>query len=132
MNDKRRIVENTLEEKNNKEKYTQQRWANYLNSINSYDKSKQDSGNKTRYMNDLIKSMRQYESENNENLKECYDNYKEAVSQHFFERWYDLEEKKGLRTLLSRCKVMVITANPIEKSILHFEIIRRSKNRISL
>lgn len=108
-----------------KSKYTQQKWAEFLDQAEKRrDTSYED------YKEQFIDSMHGFASVHESNLNKCLSCYKEAISSSFCEKNYALISEKKLRTILSRCKVMILTANPIEKAILHYMIASQTKERI--
>lgn len=95
--------------------------------LNYSEKPDEDLGIYREYEKAVITEMRKYEEEHSENLDKCFDHYRTAIGPDFFNHNYCLLKEKQLRAVLSRCKVMVLTANSVEKSILHFEMVRRGQ-----
>ena len=107
--------------------YSPQNWDEFLDkafarqdSVDGYDD----------YKKRFISSMGNYFDENNEMLTECYSFYETAVSTDFFKNNYSIMDEKNLRGLLSQCKVLVLTANPIEKAIFHYFISQQTHEKI--
>lgn len=102
-------------------KYNIQKWDDYLQAANLRmvrTDNTCDTWNK--YKNDFLNFMRNYADMNCEILQEVYENYQKAISTDFFDEHYELIDESELHNLLSVCKVLLITANPIEKAMLHY------------
>lgn len=82
-----------------------------------------------KYKKKFVHKMQEYYENNYTILEEYLKKYETAISNEFFESNYVLLNEKKLRSVLSRCKVMVLTANPIEKAIFHFEISQKTKRK---
>lgn len=74
------------------------------------------------YKAQLTEFMQQYDFEHSEELKNCYEEYEAAGTKEFYDRHYYTLDAKELDDALSMCAVMIVTANDIEKTILHSEI----------
>lgn len=76
------------------------------------------------YKAQLTEFMRHYhsDSEHSEELKSCYKEYEDAGTKEFNDKYYCTLDAKELDDALSMCAVMIVTANDIEKAILHSEI----------
>ena len=107
-------------------KYTSPKWANFLEEAQNRKASK----GYEEYKQEFLSFMREYADQHNEELDRHFKDYKTAISQDFFEQHYVLLAEKKLVSVLSRCKVMVLTANPIEKAIFHFMITERTNEKI--
>ena len=125
-------------------KYTIENWEKYLDDandrLNKVKESKNadsiESQNKheeydEEYEEELKKFMRNYAETNMRILDESYNNYEYAKSTDFFDVFYSHLEDDKLQENLKPCKVMVLTANPIEKAILHYHIINKSMSNDS-
>ena len=115
-------------------KYTTKEWAQYLDEAEKR-LSRQTSdtlsfSNYVDYKNDFLDYMREYEKRNSKGLEKYYNYYKEAISPYFFRKHYVLINEKRIKRVLSRCKVMVLTANPIEKAIFHYKIVEQTSEKI--
>lgn len=75
--------------------------------------------------------MQKYAQLNNQELTKSFNYYDEAVSIDFFNKHYITINEKYIKTELSKCKVMIITANPIEKAVLHNKIVENEKVKIT-
>ena len=107
-------------------KYNIQKWDDYLQAANLRmvrTDNTCDTWNK--YKNDFLNFMRNYADMNCEILQEVYENYQKAISTDFFDEHYELIDESELHNLLSVCKVLLITANPIEKAMLHYCVTQR-------
>lgn len=109
----------------NRGKYNIEKWDAYLNDANERMKCMDDS-----YRAKLKEFMIEYAKENSKKLEDAYSNYKEAISVEFVEEHYELLDESNLNELLKNCRVMIITANQIEKAILHHCIINNSREKI--
>lgn len=107
-------------------KYTIQKWDDYLDRVAT---RMEQNAPDNRYRNEFISHMRNYEKEHGKELSEAYNCYKNAISCGFIEKWYELIDEKELKCMLTRCKVMVITANPIEKAVLHSCVTSNGQNK---
>lgn len=113
-------------------KYTARNWGDFLDhaSMRHNHDSIAGDGSSTEveeYAENLKQAMRKYATDNCDALNECFENYKEGDSQEFFTKCYELADTEDLDAMLSKCKIMVITANPIEKAILHFEVAKSNR-----
>lgn len=102
-------------------KYNIQKWDDYLQS--AYQRTGCMNANDDPwclYKRDFLDFMRNYAEENGEILETAHKNYQEAISTKFFDKHYELVDERELHNLLSMCKVLLITANPIEKAMLHY------------
>lgn len=106
-------------------KYNIQKWDDYLQTAKKRKNCEDDTWRK--YKSDFLTFMRNYANENCEVLQKAYDNYQKAISTEFFDEYYELVDESELQNLLSICKVLVITANPIEKAMLHYCVTQRKE-----
>lgn len=74
--------------------------------------------------------MLNYVNEINEDLNMSLKHYYDAKTTEFFDENYKTINEKYIKSELSKCKVMVITANPIEKAVLHYKIVEKEKVKI--
>ena len=109
----------------NRGKYDIEKWDTYLNSANERMNCMDDS-----YRTKLKEFMIKYAKENEKELKNAYSNYKDAISVEFVEEHYELLDESNLKEVLKNCKVLIITANQIEKAILHYCIINNKREKI--
>ncbi len=109
-----------------KGKYNPQKWGAFLEGT----QKRADFNEQERYRKAFLHSMQAYERENRVALNTYLSYYKEAISPDFFETHYVLLQEEKLRGLLSRCKIMVLTANPIEKAVFHFMMVQKSHRKI--
>lgn len=79
------------------------------------------------YKNAFVNHMREYDKEHSKSLNESLSHYEKAISSDFSDENYVFLKEKKLEDALSRCKVMVLTANPIEKAILHYEMVQKKQ-----
>lgn len=107
-------------------KYCKDIWCEY------FDKAaiRVDNEDGNVYEEKLKSSMRDFLDNNEDELKKCYDKYKTVNTEDFFLTHYKLFNEKDLSILLDKCKVLLLTANPIEKSILHYYIINEKQQKI--
>lgn len=107
-------------------RYTSQKWVDFLEEAQEREGFK----DYEEYKHEFLRFMQDYAHQHIEELQKYYEYYKTAISQGFFESHYVLLEEKKLESVLSRCKVMVLTANPIEKAVFHFMITERNGEKI--
>lgn len=74
--------------------------------------------------------MRKYEEENENELMKCLHYYNIATSKEFFENSYLLLDSREMKSVLSKCNVMILTANPIEKAVFHYIMFKKSQKKI--
>lgn len=103
-----------------KRKYSHHEWNSFIDQANerihtdSYDE----------YYKEYTNTMNLYFRKNRKNLDESYQSYKEALSTDFLNDYYQRIDETELDKALRRCKIMVLTFDPIEKAILHYHIIK--------
>lgn len=104
--------------------YYIQEWGFFRN--NALDRLK-NSELKTyeQYKDELVQFMRRYAEDKFEFLDEAYRCYKDAISREFTDSSYVLLDEYKLKKFLPCCKVLIITANSIEKAMLHFFIAQK-------
>lgn len=107
-------------------KYSPQKWVSFLLKAQQNDSNSDYDNNREKF----LEHMRMYEKRNHTALELYYSYYKKAISPDFFEKHYVLLREEKLHGLLSQCKVMVLTANPIEKAIFHYMMIEKSRRKI--
>lgn len=107
-------------------KYNIHKWETYLDSAAKRLKGEESKEN---YRERFVSFMKEYDNLHQKDLKKAHECYNEAISSGFIEDSYELLDECDLEQLLSKCKVMVITANPIEKAVLHYCIIKKGENR---
>ena len=115
-------ISNENKTNNSKHKYTPKQWAEYLNNLEN-EKS-------IGYEDGLRKYMRGFYDTNRDLLNEWLSAYYTTLSDEFFYHTYVRVKKRRIKRLLAKCKVMVITANPIEKAILHFIAVQQKGVKI--
>lgn len=71
------------------------------------------------YDNQVINFMRTYEKEHRKALSDAYLLYEESKSERFFENWFQFMDESKMKRNFKRCKILIVTANPIEKAMLH-------------
>lgn len=113
-------------------KYTARNWSDFLDHASMRHKCrKEDKPQKSveEYAKSLKHAMRQYAEaeENCSVLHECLANSKEGDSETFFTEHYLSLDSEHLNAMLSTCTIMIITANQIEKAMLHFEVAQFNK-----
>lgn len=104
-------------------RYTAKQWQSFLEDaetrIDNDDNVYSDTNSFTQ---DLISYMQAFERDNFTELTACLEEYQTAVSDTFFFDTYKHIGERRFKKILSHCKVLVLTANPIEKAILHYRI----------
>lgn len=82
------------------------------------------------YDNKIINCMRTYEETHHEELSIAYEAYENGKSgELFYSNFRPLDESK-MKRFFKRCEIMIVTANPIEKAILHHYIGKKNKKII--
>lgn len=114
-----------MEENISKPRYGKSEWNEFLREAKETQRFSEDSRNRE-YRIHLTSFMRDYYYEKQELLDSHYEQYKTAISEDFFDEHYMLLDERKMKAVLSQCKVMVITANLIEKAILHLCIINKN------
>ncbi len=107
-------------------KYGIQDWDNYLKSATERLNSEEL---KMLYKKNFINFMKDYNESKAFELQEAYGCYECAISTSFIDVFYELLDESEMKRVLTRCKILVITANPIEKAMLHFLILKKSEGR---
>ena len=123
-------METTTETVKEHAKYTARNWSDFLDHANVRHNSRnKDTSQKSidEYAKNLKLAMQKYAEENRSTLDKCFANYKEGDSHKFSAKYYHSLDEEHLDAMLSTCKIMIITANQIEKAILHFEIAKNNK-----
>ena len=117
-----------------KGKYTATKWGQYLDEaekrIRIQNPDSKAPPNYDAYKKEFIDYMRTYEKKHVAELDMYYAWYGEAISPHFFREHYLLLSEKKIKYILSRCKVMVLTANPIERAIFHYIVVKQTSEKI--
>ena len=110
-------------------KYTAEKWRNFLDEAEKRTNAEPLRGETETYRENFLDYMRMYEERNRLKLEGYYLLYKTAISQSFFNENYALLSSRSAKRILSRCKVMVLTANPIEKAIFHYIVVDQAKKK---
>ncbi len=110
-----------------KVKYDCNKWGEFL------EKAKRRRGVKKtseyeEYKKKLKKDMKNYADTRKEELNRAWEYYNYAITMKFFNKNYITLNDKHIKDLLSKCKIMVITANKIERTVLHHKIIENGSN----
>lgn len=115
--------------------YKSKNWCAFLEK--AADRQKKSGSNESQseieaYKTHLTEFMRQYNSDpkHSKDLVDCYKEYKYAGTKKFYDEYYYTLDAKKLDDALSMCAVMIVTANDIEKTILHSEI-AKTESKIS-
>ncbi len=129
-------------------KYKKEQWANFLNE--SYDRiesqkryvnregefsdieenitNKLESPYKC-YENEIVEFMRKYELEYHKELVDAYSLYEDGKSGDFFESRFQLMDESKMKRYFKHCKILIVTANPIEKATLHHCICQKNPRK---
>ena len=110
-----------------KGKYTQRKWGQFL--AEAEERSK-DKDLLIEYEIEFKKAIQDYARKNETELMESLECYRKAKSQDF-ERNYVSASGKKIKKILSCCEVMILTANPIEKAVLHHFVVEHEKREIT-
>lgn len=131
-------------------KYTKEQWANFLkeaydriesqkrfvNREEEFSDIEENTTNKLIspykcYENEIVEFMRKFESEHHEVLENAHSSYKNGKSAELFESRFQLMDESKMKRLFKHCKILIVTANPIEKATLHHCICQKnSKQKI--
>lgn len=103
-----------------KGKYNRQKWKSFLDEAGKRTENEKDYKN---YEDSFLAFMREYEEKKKDDLEASLKYYKDATTTDFFNSHYISLNEKHIKFALARCKVMIITANPIEKAVLHHKIV---------
>ena len=109
----------------NHSKYNAHKWEKYLNSASG--RLNSDTDMYSCYKEKFIEFMQEYAELHRDELQDAHKCYEKAISSDFIADSYELLDESKLKQVLSQCKVMVITANPIEKAVLHSCIKKENK-----
>lgn len=127
--------DNFMEERSTdmkKGKYDNKAWIQFLKDAEERKKSDDNSGKKYQeYEKEVSNSILEFEKLNAKDLEcalKCYEMTRSTV---FADAYYKTINVKCLKYKLSKCKVMIITANPIERAILHQRIIDNKGGKIT-
>lgn len=112
-------------------KYTIEKWDTYLYEANCRLKSQYNCNHisDTSYQEGFIEFMHNFARLYCNDLKEAYNCYKAAIEQNYIDECYELVDGNELISTLSRCQVLLITANQIEKAILHYCIHEKESHK---
>lgn len=82
------------------------------------------------YDDEIIEYMRSYEKLHHDELVQAHNAYEDGKSGILFEsNFRPLDESKMIQ-YFKRCKILIVTANPIEKAVLHHCICERNEEII--
>jgi len=114
------------------QRYNPAKWKEFLAQIDNrqHDKRVYDT-----YREDLKHSLRsqthvRYSHKQMIPLTHYFDYYKKATSVDFDNENYLKLDEKNLKVALSQCKVLVLTANPVEKAVFHYLIRQQTREKI--
>lgn len=111
-------LEKINETKNN---YNKKDWAKFLKDADNRRNEKNCTYND--YIEDFKTYMRALDIKNELCLETSWDYYTEAKSHEFFNKYYITKEEKYFKRILPICKILVLTANPIERAVLHHKVV---------
>lgn len=100
-------------------RYDKNNWCDFLDEAEERKKSE----NYSKYEKEFVEYMREYATEKVQELDKCLNYYKEAITIKFFNDNYIILNAKYIKYILSNCKIMIITANPIERAVLHHKVV---------
>ena len=138
-------VENNQKEIKKPVIYDKDNWEDYLNEAqkrtqNKYKMSETDRGEEgqTQKQEDIEKDVRnsvlEFVNSHKKELEEAYGLYKynynaEYLNKPKYDPYSSIPEKDAL-LLLQQCKILLLTANKVEKKVLHNSIIKNNPKRI--
>ena len=104
-------------------KYNKDKWSDFLDKAEERRNPESKNTKYEKYKNKFIEYMREYAHIREKELDLCLSYYKEAITTTFFDNHYITLNDKYIRHILSSCKIMIITANPIERAVLHHKVV---------
>ena len=121
MEDKEIIV-NLVEDNKTKSKYDKNDWTVFLKGAR--ERRETDNYSYKDYENKFKEYIRdQISTEENANtLKKSRLYYRDAIAGDYFNENYVSLEDKYIKRILPICKLLIITANPIERAVLHHKV----------
>ena len=104
--------------------YTPNKWKEYLNALINDDEGEEI------HLNEIREKMIGFASDNMEELTQSFIQYYRANEFEFFEESYILMNPDDIYKELSKCQILVLTANKVEKAILHTNILFGTREKI--
>lgn len=104
--------------------YTPNKWKEYLNALINDDEGEEI------HLNEIREKMIGFASDNMEELTQSFIQYYRANEFEFFEENYILMNPDDIYKELSKCQILVLTANKVEKAILHTNILFGTREKI--
>lgn len=106
---------------------TQKRYINQEGEFTDIDQSIVFPNSPYRSYDDkIVDYMRKYEERHHSELNEAYSAYENGKSGEFFEERFKVIDESKMRRYFKRIKILIVTANPIEKAILHNYICKKN------
>lgn len=119
----KKIAVNLVEDNKTKSKYDRNDWKDFFYGA----RVRRESNNYSykEYEDEFKEYIRGQIStkENADTLKKSRLYYREAIDEDYFNKNYVSIEDKYVKRILSICKLLIITANPIERAVLHHKVI---------
>lgn len=106
--------------------YNINNWIAYYNNA----RKRQEQSLANSYEKDLIEDLRCFVSNMRLSLCKAYRMYKRMTSIRYFKKYYGNISPNNLDDYLYKCKILILTANPIEKAILHYFAINNGNKKI--
>lgn len=113
---------------NEKQGYSKEDWIYFLDKASSRIENNHSYKDYEKYLRDTVQK---FAMEYSDDLERSLEEYREAVSPRFAADHYrDVPNYKVLEQYITDCKIMVLTANPVEKAIFHYKMCEESNNHI--
>ena len=106
-----------------KGKYNKNKLNKFLRKAKKRRESKSKDIEYEKYEEAFKEFMRSYADARQKELDDALAYYNDAITTKFFNDNYITLNEKYIKYILSNCKIMIITANPIEKAILHHKAV---------
>ena len=122
MEDKEIIV-NLVGNNKTKSRYDKNDWADFLKSARERRETYAYQYKEYEYkFKEYIRNQISTE-ENVDTLKKARSYYRDAINENYFNKNYVSIEDKYIKRILPICDMLIITANPIERAVLHHKVI---------
>ena len=115
--------------------YDQNAWIDYLGGVrerlDAYEKTgAENEANNAEYKNAFIDDLHKWKEDNKKKILKYAGEYEDAINEEYVNKLYYNSRPLSLRYALHSCKIMVITANPVELAILHSRMAKRNSRKI--
>lgn len=93
-------------------------------------KRNKDDNEYKKYEDKFKEAMRSYAEQHKRELNNSLFLYKRTQHEYFGDNDYCSVPVKDLKAILAECKIMIMTANPIERAVLHSLMLKQDNSRI--